>query len=262
MNHRTRSFLMSITTTLALALNAHAQIHAGDIVVRPNSTSTRVQTGLANSTTGQVTMGVRVFNATFGEAPNFTNDPGFDSGPDQWPVPSKIGFTIQSALRKWGGSNFNTVPPERIQVRLGPFGPILTPLTDTPVLGFSLAVSSDGEFHHHFGYTLLAPTSTGIYLFEATLWATVSGLAESKPFFIVFNQNGSVSDQNDAYTWVENNLLGCASDFDGDGFVTGDDFDAYVAAFEGGGLEADFDGDGFVTGDDFDAFVAAFESGC
>ena len=26
----------------------------------------------------------------------------------------------------------------------------------------------------------------------------------------------------------------CPSDFDGDGFVTGDDFDAYVAAFEAG----------------------------
>ncbi len=55
---------------------------------------------------------------------------------------------------------------------------------------------------------------------------------------------------------------GCPSDFDGDGFVTGDDFDAYVLAFEAGGEPADFDGDGFVTGDDFDAFVAAFEQGC
>lgn len=54
----------------------------------------------------------------------------------------------------------------------------------------------------------------------------------------------------------------CASDFDWDGFVTGDDFDSYVAAFEAGSPAADFDGDGFVTGDDFDAYVAAFEAGC
>ncbi len=54
----------------------------------------------------------------------------------------------------------------------------------------------------------------------------------------------------------------CPSDFDADGFVTGDDFDAYVAEFELGDLSADFDGDGFVTGDDFDAFVVAFENGC
>ncbi len=54
----------------------------------------------------------------------------------------------------------------------------------------------------------------------------------------------------------------CPSDFDGDGFVTGDDFDAYVSAFEAGVLAADFNGDTFVTGDDFDAYVVAFESGC
>ncbi len=54
----------------------------------------------------------------------------------------------------------------------------------------------------------------------------------------------------------------CPADFDGDGFVTGDDFDAYVAAFEAGNATADFDGDGFVTGDDFDGFVVQFEAGC
>jgi len=55
---------------------------------------------------------------------------------------------------------------------------------------------------------------------------------------------------------------GCSIDFDGDGFPTGDDFDAFVAAFELGDLSSDFDGDGFVTGDDFDAYVALFELGC
>jgi len=54
----------------------------------------------------------------------------------------------------------------------------------------------------------------------------------------------------------------CPADFDGDGFLTGDDFDAFVAAFELGDIVSDFDGDGFVTGEDFDAFVAAFEAGC
>lgn len=54
----------------------------------------------------------------------------------------------------------------------------------------------------------------------------------------------------------------CRADFDGDGFLTGDDFDQFVVWFELGDLAADFDGDGFVTGDDFDAFVTAFEIGC
>jgi len=54
----------------------------------------------------------------------------------------------------------------------------------------------------------------------------------------------------------------CNADFNADGFVTGDDFDSYVTAFELGDPAADFDRDSFVTGDDFDKFVAAFESGC
>jgi len=54
----------------------------------------------------------------------------------------------------------------------------------------------------------------------------------------------------------------CLADFNHDGFVTGDDFDAYNAAFTTGAIAADFNGDGFVTGDDFDAYVATFEAGC
>ncbi len=54
----------------------------------------------------------------------------------------------------------------------------------------------------------------------------------------------------------------CAADFNNDGFVNGDDFDAFSLVFVDGDAAADFDGNGFVTGDDFDAFVAAFEAGC
>jgi hypothetical protein len=54
----------------------------------------------------------------------------------------------------------------------------------------------------------------------------------------------------------------CPADFDGDGFVTGIDYDLYVAAFEAGEMSADFDGDGFITGIDFDLYVSAFEAGC
>lgn len=54
----------------------------------------------------------------------------------------------------------------------------------------------------------------------------------------------------------------CAADFNNDGFANGDDYDAFVAAFEAGDLLADFDCDLFVSGDDFDAFNAAFTAGC
>lgn len=54
----------------------------------------------------------------------------------------------------------------------------------------------------------------------------------------------------------------CAADFDNDGFITLDDFDAFVTAFEHGSGRADQDGDGILTFEDFDAFIAAFEQGC
>lgn len=53
-----------------------------------------------------------------------------------------------------------------------------------------------------------------------------------------------------------------AADFNADGFLTGDDYDGYVLAFELGEVVSDFDGDGFVTGDDFDAFLVQFQAGC
>ena len=54
----------------------------------------------------------------------------------------------------------------------------------------------------------------------------------------------------------------CPADYDRSGFVNGDDFDAFVAAFEVGYPSADFNHNGFVDGDDFDGFMEVFETGC
>ena len=55
-----------------------------------------------------------------------------------------------------------------------------------------------------------------------------------------------------------------------DGLLTGDDFNAFIAAFAAGENLADLTGiggppaipDGLITGDDFNAFIAAFAAGC
>jgi len=54
----------------------------------------------------------------------------------------------------------------------------------------------------------------------------------------------------------------CPSDFNHDGFVMGDDYTAFINAFEAGFMSSDFNGDGFVMGEDYTAFINAFESGC
>ena len=54
----------------------------------------------------------------------------------------------------------------------------------------------------------------------------------------------------------------CPADFVRDGFVNGNDFDAFVDLFILGDPGADWDHNTFVNGDDFDGFTAAFEAGC
>lgn len=54
----------------------------------------------------------------------------------------------------------------------------------------------------------------------------------------------------------------CPADFNGDGFVNGDDYDHFVQFFEVADDLADINLDGFVNGDDFDVFATHFEAGC
>lgn len=53
-----------------------------------------------------------------------------------------------------------------------------------------------------------------------------------------------------------------SADYDGDGYVTGQDFDEFVAAFEAGAPAADIDEDGFLSGLDYDRFAIALLNGC
>ncbi len=99
-----------------------------------------------------------------------------------------------------------------------------------------------------------------------TSQVTISGLADAPedfPFAPACNLRCVVNDACGApVTTGTRAVTVCPTDFDCDGFVTGEDFDAFVAAFEEGNAAADFNLDGFVTGEDFDAYVAAFELGC
>ncbi|MDX2118384.1 MAG: GC-type dockerin domain-anchored protein [Planctomycetota bacterium] len=56
--------------------------------------------------------------------------------------------------------------------------------------------------------------------------------------------------------------VNCAADFNGDGFLSFEDFDAFIAAFEVGQSSSDVNADAFLSFEDVDAFVAAFEEGC
>ncbi len=249
----------ALSTACALAGPALARPHAGDILLELDYLN-RIRTGLADEDTGEPFHNIRVFAGEF--ISNFNNEPGMDSEVGAFPFPGTIGFDIRKALRKWDGATFDTIPEERIHIQLGNLGPVQTPLTDQIVPGFAMQVASDGEFHHHMGFTLEGPASDGLYLIEMELWSGDGSLGTSLPCWIVFSQNAAAEDHDAAIAYVLANLVGCPSDFDGSGFVDTDDFDAFVRAFEAGDFTADIDGTQFVDTDDFDAFVHAFEAGC
>ena len=220
--------------TLGVCAPALAQLHAGDILMYDSPVAERIITGMVDSASGQPGYNVRVFGAAFVDAPNFTSNPGLDTDIGAFPPNSQIGFTIRRALRRWDGAAFSEIPTERIQVKFGPLGPVISPTDDTPVVGFSMSVNSQGQFHHHPGFTLLSPAGDGIYLLELELWSNVPGIGTSLPYWMVFNQNRPQSEEDDAFAWAVTNLVGCPADVDGNGYVNGDDYDAMSAAFEAG----------------------------
>ncbi|MCC6970122.1 MAG: hypothetical protein IT434_07850 [Phycisphaerales bacterium] len=63
----------------------------------------------------------------------------------------------------------------------------------------------------------------------------------------------------DGNQWV---AIPCPADFNRDGFVNGDDYDAFASLFDVADSGADFNHDGFVNGDDYDAFASRFDVGC
>jgi hypothetical protein len=204
MQFKTAISLSFAAAAFAAAPAALAQ-HAGDVGI--NIIDNRIVTGSYDL--GVFTPGQRVFGSEFGELfPNFTDEPGFTSIPGTFPVPSTITFNVLGALRVWEGGRFGSIiPAERISIGFGPLTPVLTPLTDTFTPGFSLAVSSNGEWHRHLEYTLQNPAADGIYLLQMNLVGNTPTTQASLPFWLVFNQNRPEIEHDAAIEWVNINLV-------------------------------------------------------
>jgi len=245
----------------AAAGTAAAQVHTGDVILQVDAWG-RIRTA-GTDDLGNLTPGLRAFTATFGQAPNFTNNPGFDCEPATFAPGTPVGFNIRAALRVWDdvGGDFDQVPAERVQVRLGPLGPVLTPLADQMVAGFTIAAGSDGKYHHHFGYTLLAPAGAGVYLLELEVMSGDGTLAASRPVFLVMNQNADGAMADRAALWVATHLV-CPADVNDDRSVDLGDFFDFFNAFDQGLGMADVNADDVVDLGDFFAFFNGFDAGC
>ncbi|MBC7834497.1 MAG: hypothetical protein H7Y88_05275 [Phycisphaerales bacterium] len=257
----------ALAASLLVAVSpVFAQPHEGDIVLRV--VAERIETADDDPATGEPDPLSRVFGSEFGElGPDITNEPGYDSDPGTFAPGSSIGFSIRAALRVWDGSDFDAIPEERLAITFSsfpPLGPVLTPVNDEVVQGFSIQVLADGTWHHHLEYTLMPPADPGVYLLELELFSTDPGLMDSAPFWIVFNKDQPEVDHDDAITWVRENLAApsCPADFNGDGSVGSGDITAYLAAWfadlANGTTLSNFDGNPAITSADITAFLAAW----
>lgn len=220
-----------------------------------------------------VVPGVRVFPGAFGEAPNGTDDPGFNAtgntsaNPQPFAPNTLIGFDILDALREWDGSDFDSIPAETMTVSLGNNSRTTPPAAGQSVTGFNFAVAgSTGGFHQHMNLFLNAPFSQGVYLLTLRLRAS-AGPAPSAPFYFVMRQGDSaalVQAQLDAISYVQDVLLAppCAGDANGDGAVNFADVTSVLANFGGAGPAGDANHDEAVNFADVTAVLANFGSGC
>lgn len=171
---------------------------------------------------------------------------------------------INSARHVVGVADTSAGRPHAFRFTLDAAGTVLT-RTDLGVLGLDWSTANDvndaGE---------IVGTSAG----KAFLWragvmqdlnALVAGSGWRLDVASAISNSGRIVGWGLAPSGVAAAFMlapTCPVDFDGDGFVTGIDFDLYVAAFEAGDMRADFDHDGFITGIDYDLYVVAFEAGC
>jgi hypothetical protein len=266
-------FVPLFVTLICVAPAAVAQVDPGDVILSVESGN--IRTNRLGPLAARIPE--RVFVSSLGDSsPNFTDEPGFDSEPGTFPVPSRVGFTIERALRIWRGGNFDTLSPIRLDIDYGPLL-VSTPTSDSLTPAFDIDVASNGEWHRHFGFSLQTPANDGLYLLELTIHSTAPAIAASPPFWIVFSQNAPAAELDRALRWTRWHRTGeCVADFD-DGGATGlrdggvgiEDLLYYLDLYRDGDALADVDSgasdgslDGGVGIEDLLYYLLRFSAGC
>lgn len=254
------------------AMQASAQIHEGDIALGVNGGVLTV--GVASDGMGTITERQCVFGVAL-ESQARTTDPGFDTDTGIFASNTELAYFIGAALRKWDGSSFDTIPPEKVRISFGPVPGISTPDTDPiePIEGVFVGVSASGEWHTHYAYRLelnglpaTGVTSDGVYLLKLELRANTAAYLPSEPFWLVIAEGASTQELDEAYAFAEANfgcpLSVCIADVNGDGMLTPADFTSWIAAFNAQSSGCDQNNDGVCTPSDFTAWIANYNAGC
>ncbi|MCA9297786.1 MAG: hypothetical protein KDA28_01895 [Phycisphaerales bacterium] len=250
----TMSFMLMLIVSPAIAQ------HDGDVLLREHGGV--IQPGQIID--GLPSFPIRVFAAEFGHdgIPNFTDEPGFDSEAGAFDVDLGLGFDLHGPLLTWDGDAFVGVAPMTVTISRGASS-VQTPTDDVDVPGFVFgSANGSGIFHHHLGFSLDAPAMDGITLLTLSIWSDTNAPGESGPIWIVFNQNASEDEHDEAIDWVRTHLAGCLADWNSDGSLDIFDVLSYLDAFDGGDVGADLNEDGHHDIFDILAFLDAFDAGC
>ncbi|MGP1309437.1 MAG: hypothetical protein ACTS27_04490 [Phycisphaerales bacterium] len=241
--------------------------HTGDIILTVDSTDGAIVT---NAFVSGAPQPQRVFDSEMGElVPGITDEPGFDCFPGTFSSGSTIGFRILDALRVWNGDDFSQIPSARLGVSFLSLGPVMTPTTpDTVVEGFTIPVQSGGVWHRHLTYAIDFDAPAGAYLLQLQLHNSNASVADSEPFWLVFDNDADPMEFADALAWAVQNLgvepAECEGDSNGDNLVNFADLNAVLADFgaTGPGVAGDVNDDGIVNFVDLNEVLANFGETC
>ncbi len=174
----------------------------------------------------------RVFGYDFGEDPfdpYFIGDPGINNGafavgvfPNDGLLPANftLGFDVVTNLLYWDGGGSVSFAPAPVDVSLGLQRGSNTVLVDAlgqsgtvPTIGSTGAL---GRVHVHLNSMLNYQGSfdpsdpnapDGVYLVGLTLKLPDSGLADSDPIYLVYNNGLDETLHDEAIDWVQENLV-------------------------------------------------------
>lgn len=148
----------------------------------------------------------RVFGVELGEAlPNFADEPGFFSPEGVFTPDSFLTLRVLDGLRVWNGTDFDNLADSTMTLQY------LMQQFTTGALGsafdtFDLPVNSFGSLDdEHPDYILNAPATDGVYLLALSIRG--GGATESRPFYLVFNQNVDDSIHDTAIDFVRDVIV-------------------------------------------------------
>lgn len=223
--------MRNIGLALILTLIVAAPAGAHDDVV-PYASGGKILTGGHDDAEGTNTVEQRVFGYDFGEDPldpYFIGDPGFNNGafaigifPNDGLLPAgfTLAFDVITNLEYWDGTGAVAFAAAPAGIELGlQRGSNTVNISGTGTSGTVPTIGStgaSGRLHVHLGSLLNAADGIdpsppnapdGIYFVGLTLKLPGSGLEDSDPIYLVYN-NGLDEEVHDlALEWVEANLV-------------------------------------------------------